>query len=86
MLLRQEKEMMEWERNSHFQYSMFLLRKLWRIVPAPQSTCQWRFPNLTRVLEHSSSDELKNGVESLKERVKVVGSSATSVVYFFGKK
>ena len=42
--------------------------------------------DLTRILDHPSYDELKKEGESLKERVKVAGSSAASVMYFFGKK
>ena len=42
--------------------------------------------DLERVREHSSYDELKKAAESLKERVRVEGSSAASVMYFFGKK
>ena len=42
--------------------------------------------SLSRVIELSSYDELKVEAEALKERVKVVGSSATSVMYFIGKK
>ena len=42
--------------------------------------------NLARVLEHSSYDELREEAESLKERVKIEGSAAASVMYFFGKK
>ena len=42
--------------------------------------------DLDRVREHSSYDELREEAESLKERVKVDGSAAMSVMYFFGKK
>jgi SAM-dependent methyltransferase len=42
--------------------------------------------DLERVREHSSYDELRKEAESLKERVKVEGSAAASVMYFFGKK
>jgi ubiquinone/menaquinone biosynthesis C-methylase UbiE len=42
--------------------------------------------DLTRILDHPSYDKLKKEGESLKERVKVTGSSASSLMYFFGKK
>jgi SAM-dependent methyltransferase len=42
--------------------------------------------DLDRVREHSSYDELRKEAESLKERVRVDGSSPASVMYFFGKK
>jgi ubiquinone/menaquinone biosynthesis C-methylase UbiE len=42
--------------------------------------------SLARVIELPSYDELKVEADALKERVKVVGSSAMSVVYFIGKK
>jgi SAM-dependent methyltransferase len=42
--------------------------------------------DLDRVREHSSYDELRKEAESLKERVRVDGSSSASVTYFFGKK
>jgi len=42
--------------------------------------------DLTRIFDHQSYDELKKEGDSLKERVKVAGSSAASVMYFFGKK
>ena len=42
--------------------------------------------DLTRILDHPSYDKLKIEGESLKERVKVTGSSASSLMYFFGKK
>ncbi|MBE0525923.1 MAG: hypothetical protein IH631_03210, partial [Candidatus Thorarchaeota archaeon] len=41
---------------------------------------------LDRVREHSSYDELKKEAESLKERVRIDGSSSASLMYFFGKK
>ncbi len=41
---------------------------------------------LSRVCEHPSYDELKEEAESLKKRAKSEGSSAASVMYFFGKK
>lgn len=41
---------------------------------------------LTRIQEHSSYDEIREEAESLKDRVKVHGSSAASVMYIFGKK
>jgi SAM-dependent methyltransferase len=42
--------------------------------------------DLARISDHPSYDELRKEGESLKERVKVTGSSAASVMYFFGKK
>ncbi len=42
--------------------------------------------DLARIIDHPSYDELRKEGESLKERVKVTGSSAASVMYFFGKK
>ncbi|MFX1415984.1 MAG: class I SAM-dependent methyltransferase [Promethearchaeota archaeon] len=42
--------------------------------------------DLARIAYHPSYDELRNEGESLKERVKVTGISAASVMYFFGKK
>ncbi|MGY5858016.1 MAG: class I SAM-dependent methyltransferase [Candidatus Thorarchaeota archaeon] len=42
--------------------------------------------DLERVREHPSYDELRKEAELVKERVKVEGSSAASVMYFFGKK
>jgi SAM-dependent methyltransferase len=42
--------------------------------------------DLDRVREHSSYDELRKEAGSLKERVRVDGSSPASVMYFFGKK
>lgn len=42
--------------------------------------------DLARILDHPSYDKLKKEGESLKERVKVTGSSASSLMYFFGKK
>ncbi|MGY5876596.1 MAG: class I SAM-dependent methyltransferase [Candidatus Thorarchaeota archaeon] len=42
--------------------------------------------DLARIIDHPSYDELRKEAESLKERVKVTGKSAASVMYFFGKK
>jgi len=42
--------------------------------------------DLERVRDHSSFEELQKEAESLKERVRIDGSSAASVMYFFGKK
>ena len=42
--------------------------------------------SLAKVSEHASYDTLREEAESLKERVKVHGSSAASVMYFIGKK
>jgi ubiquinone/menaquinone biosynthesis C-methylase UbiE len=42
--------------------------------------------DLDRVREHSSYNELKKEADSLKERVITEGSSAASVMYFFGRK
>ncbi|MBN2228365.1 MAG: methyltransferase domain-containing protein [Candidatus Thorarchaeota archaeon] len=42
--------------------------------------------DLARIIDHPSYDELRQVGESIKERVKVTGSSAASVMYFFGKK
>ncbi len=42
--------------------------------------------DLARISDHPSYDELSKEGESLKERVRVTGSSAASVMYFFGKK
>jgi hypothetical protein len=42
--------------------------------------------DLERVLEHPSYDELREEAEKIKERVRIEGSSAASVLYFFGKK
>ncbi|MHA1937710.1 MAG: class I SAM-dependent methyltransferase [Candidatus Thorarchaeota archaeon] len=42
--------------------------------------------DLARIIDHPSYDELRKEGESLKERVKVTGSSAASLMYFFGKK
>jgi SAM-dependent methyltransferase len=42
--------------------------------------------SLAKVSEHASYDMLREEAESLKERVKVHGSSAASVMYFIGKK
>lgn len=42
--------------------------------------------DLERVREHPSYDELREEAKLVKERVKVSGSSAASVMYFFGKK
>ena len=42
--------------------------------------------DLERVREHPSHDELRKEGESLKERVRVDGSVAASVMYFLGKK
>jgi len=42
--------------------------------------------DIDRVREHPSYDELRKEAELLKERVKLEGSSAASVMYFFGKK
>ena len=42
--------------------------------------------DLARIIDHPSYDELRKEGESIKERVKVTGSSAASVMYFFGKK
>ena len=42
--------------------------------------------DLERVREHQSYDDLRKEAESIKERVKVEGSAAASVMYFFGKK
>ena len=42
--------------------------------------------DLERVREHPSYDELREEAKLVKERVKTEGSSAASVMYFFGKK
>ncbi len=42
--------------------------------------------DLERVREHPSYDELREEAKLVKERVKTQGSSAASVMYFFGKK
>jgi ubiquinone/menaquinone biosynthesis C-methylase UbiE len=42
--------------------------------------------DLARIIDHPSYDELRKEGESIKEKVRVVGSSAASVMYFFGKK
>ena len=42
--------------------------------------------DLARIIDYPSYDEIKKEGESLKERVKVTGKSAASVMYFFGKK
>ncbi|MHA1138408.1 MAG: methyltransferase domain-containing protein [Candidatus Thorarchaeota archaeon] len=42
--------------------------------------------DLERIREHPSYDELREEAKLVKERVKVEGSSAASVMYFFGKK
>ncbi|MHA2149835.1 MAG: class I SAM-dependent methyltransferase [Candidatus Thorarchaeota archaeon] len=42
--------------------------------------------SLAKVREHASYDVLREEAESLKERVKVDGSSAASLMYFIGKK
>ena len=42
--------------------------------------------DLTRVEDHPLYDELKKEGELIKGRVRAVGSSAASVMYFFGKK
>ena len=42
--------------------------------------------DLQRVREHPSYDELRKEAERVKERLKIDGSSAASVMYFFGKK
>jgi ubiquinone/menaquinone biosynthesis C-methylase UbiE len=42
--------------------------------------------DVARIIGHPSYDELRKEGESLKERVKVTGSSEASVMYFFGKK
>jgi hypothetical protein len=42
--------------------------------------------DLARIKDHPLYDELRKEGESLKERVKVTGSSEAPVMYFFGKK
>lgn len=42
--------------------------------------------DLTRIIDHPSYDELREVGESIKEKVKVTGKSAASVMYFLGKK
>lgn len=42
--------------------------------------------DLSRIIDHPSYDELREVGESIKEKVKVTGKSAASVMYFFGKK
>ena len=42
--------------------------------------------DLARIIDHPSYDELRKEGESIKDRLKVTGSSAASVIYFFGKK
>jgi ubiquinone/menaquinone biosynthesis C-methylase UbiE len=42
--------------------------------------------DLARIIDHPSYDRLKKEGESIKEKVKVAGSSAASMMYFFGKK
>jgi ubiquinone/menaquinone biosynthesis C-methylase UbiE len=42
--------------------------------------------SLDKVLDHASYDILREEAEALKERVKIHGSSAASVMYFIGKK
>jgi hypothetical protein len=42
--------------------------------------------SLAKVSGHISYDVLREEAESLKERVKAEGSSAASLMYFFGKK
>ncbi|MFX1330722.1 MAG: class I SAM-dependent methyltransferase, partial [Promethearchaeota archaeon] len=42
--------------------------------------------DLARIIGHPSHDELRREGASLKERAKATGSSAASVMYFFGKK
>jgi hypothetical protein len=41
--------------------------------------------DLERVREHPSYDEIREEAKLVKERVKTEGSSAVSVMYFFGK-
>ena len=42
--------------------------------------------DLERAIDHPAYDELSEEAKLVKERVKVEGSSAASVLYFFGKK
>jgi len=42
--------------------------------------------DLARIIDHPLYDELRKEAESLKERIKVIGLSEASVMYFFGKK
>ena len=42
--------------------------------------------DLARIIDHPSYEELRREGEIIKERVKVTGSSAASVMYFFGIK
>jgi SAM-dependent methyltransferase len=42
--------------------------------------------DLERVRDHPSYDELRSEAELVKERVRAEGSSAASLMYFFGKK
>ena len=42
--------------------------------------------DLARIIEHPAYDELKKEGESIKERVKAIGRSEASVMYFFGRK
>ncbi len=42
--------------------------------------------SLNKMCDHTSYTELKQEAESIKERVKMDGSSAASVMYFIGKK
>ena len=42
--------------------------------------------DLARIADHPSYHELRKQGESIKEKLRVTGSSAASVMYFFGKK
>jgi hypothetical protein len=42
--------------------------------------------DLARIIDYPSYAELRKEGESIKEKVRVTGSSAASVMYFFGKK
>jgi hypothetical protein len=42
--------------------------------------------DLVRILNHQIYEELKKEGEAIKERGKDIGSSAASVMYFFGIK
>jgi ubiquinone/menaquinone biosynthesis C-methylase UbiE len=42
--------------------------------------------DLVRIIDHPAYEELRREGEVIKEKIKVSGSSAASVMYFFGKK